>query len=588
MVTEQSIEQSIGQSIEQSIGHPVEQVVDHYAEALQRFRGDVRMMEQVLATMIERGAPRSAVHLEMMLDEYLSSRSLRKARAIMDQLAGLGLTIDPARQYEVAIATATAGDAAEAMGIIDRLTEEQRDPAPAQSATILDLLLAGGRIPTAWSLFRRMRARAQQPSREAHLTLLGDCLKRRAAKDTVATVQSMRAAGQTVPDGRSGPLLRMLVGLGQLDRALEVLGLLEESVAEGRSKRPSDDAYGALLQALADKGRVDDVVTLAERLGAAGAALSSHHRNAVLAARIAASDLEGAWADAESMWADASLPTGANLEGLLDMTLAAGNVARAAGVLDLLLVIGVPVTSQRSGAVIRAEMAADGLDRALPVAATLLDQGCVFDRSAARDLVERLVRARRLDEARAWLVRFRTSGTLTQGRSYGSLLGALVAAKRVEEAIGLLEEMVSHKVRPEQADLARLVSGRVKAGDVEAAERMLTVASSAGVHADEATLRELMWTFARGSDAAGVERMVVLLTSAGIAPDERHEKARAWASGETARRLEDGPADTSSAETIAGAALGAAAAVAAPEPIDVPAPAPALTEPVEPPSDERG
>jgi pentatricopeptide repeat protein len=526
---------------EQSTENITAQSTDHYVEALQRFRGDIRMMEQVLATMIERGEPRSAAHLEIILDEYLASRSLRKARAIIGQLEELGVSIDPVRQYDVAIATATAGSAGEALGIIDRLAADQRDPSPTQAPTVLDLLLAGGRGPQAWSLFRRMRARGQRPSREAHLTLLADCLQRRAAKDTVATVQSMRAAGQAVPDGRSGPLLRMLVGLGQLDRAIEVLGLLEESAAEGGGKRPGDDAYGALLQALAAKGRVEDVLAVAARLSASGEVLSSHHRNAVLAARISSGDLEGAWADAEEMWAEASLPTGANLEGLLDMTLAAGNVARAAGVLDLLLVIGVPVTSQRSGAVIRAEMAADGLDRVLPVVTMLLDQGCVFDRAAARDLVERLVRARRLDEARAWLARFRTSGTLTQGRSYGSLLTALVTAKRVDDAVGLLEEMVSSGVRPEQGDLARLVTGRLKAGDTETAERVLTAASGAGVHAEEATLRELMWTHARRSDVAAVDRAIALLRAAGVTPDERHEKARAWASGETPRRLEDGP-----------------------------------------------
>ena len=537
-----------------------EQPTDHYVEALQRFRGDVRMMEQVLATMIERGEPRSALHLEIMLDEYLSSRSLRKARAIIGQLEELGVSIDPVRQYDVAIATASSGSAAEALQILDRLGEDQRDPAPAQAATVLDLLLAGGRTPQAWSLFRRMRARGQRPSREAHITLLADCLQRRAAKDTVATVQSMRAAGHPVPDGRSGGLLRMLVGLGQLDRALEVLSLLEESAAEGLAKRPSADAYGALLQALAAKGRVDDVLAVAARLSADGTALSSHHRNAVLAARIAAGDLEAAWVDAEEMWAEASLPTGANLEGLLDLTLAAGNVARAAGVLDLLLVIGVPVTSQRSGAVLRAEMAADGPDRVLPVAAALLDQGCVFDRAAARDLVERLVRARRLDDARAWLARFCASGTLTQGRSYGSLLTALVAAKRVEDAVGLLEEMVAKGVRPEQSDLARLVGGRVKAGDVEAAERVLAAASRAGAHADEATLRELMWTYARQSDVGAVERVIALLVAAGIAPDERHEKARAWASGATPRRLEDEqPAEDVVAADVQPETTGAAA-----------------------------
>jgi pentatricopeptide repeat protein len=318
-----------------------------------------------------------------------------------------------------------------------------------------------------------------------------------------------------------------------------VLDLVERAAQDGSASPIPDDARGALLHALAAKGRVGEVLELAARSAAAEGGLPGHLRNAVLAAHIAANDLDAAWVEAEGMWADACLPTGANLEALLDLTLAAGNVTRAAGVLDLLLVIGVPVTSQRSGAVLRAEMAADGIDRVLPVAATLLEQGNVFDRATARDLCERLVRGRRLDEARVWLERFRTSGTLTQGRSYGSLLAALVAAKRVEEAVALLEEMAAHRIKPEPADLARLVSGRVKADDPAGAERLLVAASAVGVHADEATLRELMWTHARRSDVAAVERVIGLLVASGVAPDERHEKARAWASGETPRRLED-------------------------------------------------
>lgn len=512
---------------------------DHYAQALRRFHGDVRMMEQVLATMIERGAPRSEVHLGLMLDEYLAGRSLRKARAIIEQLDALGVQLDPVRQYDVALATATSGSPAEAVAIIDRLVADQRDPAPAQSAAVLDLLLGAKRLPQAWSLFRRMRARGQQPSRDAHLALLTDALERRAAKDTVALIASLRAAGQRLPDGRMGPAIRMLVASGQLDRAAEVLAIVDAAASDGAAAPASDDVRGALMRALAVKGRVDEVLALAARTGGDATAMPGHLRNIVLGARIASGNLDAAWAEAEAMWADACLPTGANLEQLLDLTLAAGNVARAAGVLDLLLVIGVPVSSHRSGAVLRAEMAAVGLDRVLPVAGSILDQGFVFDRAAARDLVERLVRARRLDEAREWLRRFRIAGTLTQGRSYGSLLAALAAAKRIEDAVALLEEMVAHRVRPEQTDLARLVSGRVKADDLAAAERLLTAASSAGVHADEATLRELMWTHARRSDVAAVDRTIALLVASGVTPDERHEKARAWASGETPRRLED-------------------------------------------------
>ena len=525
-------------SIEQSIEPSAEPVTDHYVEALQRFRGDVRMMEQVLATMIERGAPRTEVHLGLMLDEYLAGRSLRKARAIIEQLDALGVRIDPTRQYDVALATAASGSASEAIAIVDRLVGEQRDPAPAQASAVLDLMLGARRTPQAWSLFRRMRARDQHPSREALLTLLAEALQRRAAKDSVAVVRSLLAARHRLPDGRAGAVVRMLVALGQLDRAIEVLELVDAAADAGDTARPGDDVRGALLQALAAKGRVEDVLRLAARADE-GTPSSGHLRNTVLAAHIAAGNLEAAWAQAEQMWADACLPTGANLEALLDVTLADGNVVRAAGVLDLLLVIGVPVSSQRSGAVLRAEMADGGLDRVLPVITTILDQGLVLDRAAARDLVERLVRARRLDEARAWLERLRRAGTLTQGRSYGSLLAALVGAKRVADAVALLEEMVAAGVRPEQADLARLVAGRVKSDDLASAERVLVAAASVGVHADESTLRELMWAHARRSDVAAVDRIIGLLVAAGIEPDERHEKARAWASGETPRRLDE-------------------------------------------------
>jgi pentatricopeptide repeat protein len=586
--------------MEQSTEQSTQSTPDHYVEALQRFRGDVRMMEQVLATMIERGAPRSEVHLGLMLDEYLAGRSLRKARAIIGQLDELGVRIDPSRQYAVAIATATSGSAAEAVEIIDRLMEDQRDPSPEQAPAVLDLMIGARRTPQAWSLFRRMRSRSQRPSPDAHLTLLIDAIQRRAAKDSVSVISSMQEAGHRIPDVRITPLVRMLVGIGQLERALEVLGTTERAAASGQCALPGDDAYGTVLHALAAKGRVDDVLAVAQRITASGVTLSSHHRNAVLAASIAAQDFEVAWAETERMWADACLPTGANLEGLLDLSLAAGNVARAAGVLDLLLVIGVPVTPQRSGAVLRAEMAADGLDRVLPVASTMLDQGLVFDRATARDLVERLVRSRRLDEARSWLARFRSAGTLTQGRSYGSLLTALVSAKRVDDAIALLEEMVTGRVRPEQADLARLVSGRIKAGDVAAAERILTAASSAGVHADEATLRELMWTLARRSDVAAVDRIIALLAASGIAPDERHEKARAWASGETPRRLEDAgsgavangaPVDVPLADGPTDASTDGptdALATAVP-PADAPQPdVPPHVPPVDASSDERG
>jgi pentatricopeptide repeat protein len=511
---------------------------DHYAQALRRFRGDVPMMEQVLATMIERGESRSEVHLGLMLDEYLATRELRKARAIISQLEEAGLTLDARRHYDVAVATAHAGNAPEALTILERLAAEQRDPSAAQAPVVLTLLVSAGRLQVAWSLYRRMVSRGQAAARDTHLALLADCLSRRAAKDSLSVIRAMVAAGQAVPARRASEVVRMLARIGQVDRALELLGILESSDASVQGS-VDVDGYGAVLDALAAQGRVDDAFSVTARMVERGLKPSSHHRNALLAARIAAADLEAAWAEAEGMWNAGVLPSGANLEALLDLALEAGNATRAAGLLDWLLMLGAPVAPLRSGAVVRAELAAGGMDRVLPVVGELLDRGLAFDRAAARDLVERLVRARRLDDAIAWLERFRSSGTLTQGRSYSSALHALVAAKRLDDLVRLVETVTAHGVKLSDTDVVRLVAARIKAGDLARADLIAKACSRTGVHLDDDTLRELMWAHARKGDSVAVDGVLELVAAAGITPDERHAKARAWASGETPRRLED-------------------------------------------------
>jgi hypothetical protein len=109
----------------------------------------------------------------------------------------------------------------------------------------------------------------------------------------------------------------------------------------------------------------------------------------------------------------------------------------------------------------------------------------------------------------------------------------------------------------------------------------------------------MMWTHARRSDVAAVDRVIALLEAAGIPPDERHEKARAWASGETPRRLEDGSSADAAPTVESGVEV---AAVPAEEPTVEPTVVPAVeptgttadetsvprAEAPEPGSDERG
>ena len=55
---------------------------------------------------------------------------------------------------------------------------------------------------------------------------------------------------------------------------------------------------------------------------------------------------------------------------------------------------------------------------------------------------------------------------------------------------------------------------------------------------DEPTYRELMWVYARKGQYDPARAVHDRMVAAGITPDDRHEKALAWASGETQRRLD--------------------------------------------------
>jgi hypothetical protein len=253
-----------------------------------------------------------------------------------------------------------------AVAIIDRLVAEQRDPAPGQaprSSTSCSVARRTYRRPGRCSVACARAVSTRAATRTS--TLLGDALsvapRRTPSRHRVAA----RGGGIACPTVGSRRSVRMLVGrVSSSGRSRSSAWWSGRLGRHGRA--PGRRRAGALLHALAAKGRVEEVLALAARARSGGEAMPGHLRNAVLGAQIAAGDLDAAWAQAEAMWADACLPTGANLEQLLDLTLAAGNVVRAAGVLDLLLVIGVPVSSQRSGAVLRAEMAADGLDTGAP------------------------------------------------------------------------------------------------------------------------------------------------------------------------------------------------------------------------------
>lgn len=508
---------------------PVEE--DAYAEALRRFSGDLRLMEQVVDSMHQRGVELGASHLGLLLDAYLEARDLARAEDALARLEALGVTIAPERRYGLVLASARAGRSAAALAILDRLDADRVTPGAEHAPSVLGLLLDAGRFPAARSLVRRMAARGVRALPADYQRLLVDCLRRRAVNDTFVVVDAMLGAG-VLPDARlAGELVTALARSGHGPRADE---LVDRFAGAGvRLPATAVERLAAAHAAAGDGARAEAL------LAASGGALTSHHRNLLLSARIAAGELDAAWAEALALADHGQVPTGANLDRLIEVSLAARRRDLAVGALDWMLVLGIPVAPPRAAAVLLALLTGGELDRAVELVRALVERGLTVERRVAQSLVDRTVKAQRLDEARAWLARFRADGTLRQGRTHSTLVAALVAAKRLDDALALVEEMLADRVAPTPVDAARLVDGRVRARDLAAADRLLAALADHGVVLEERVYRDLMWAHARKGDAAATEAVHQRMLAAGIPSDERHQKALEWASGRTRRRLDE-------------------------------------------------
>ena len=507
---------------------------DSYVDALRRFAGDLRLMEQVVATMEQRGVELRATHLGLLLESYLGERRLADAQRCLDRLQAVGGRIEPDLRWRLALASARAGQHRAAIALLDALNEEREDPGPERSAAVLTIYVDAGRLPAARSLVRRMAARSIAARPEDIERLLEDCITRRAVKDTLALVDASLALGHAPADDLVARLVAMLARGPQPERADELVARL---VAADRPVPTA--ATVEMLLAHARAGDLARALADADELVARGVTPSAHHRNLLLAAALTAGDHAAAWAQAAILADEGHIPTGENLERLLEVSLAAKRPDLALSALDWMLVLGVPVLPHRAGAVLLALIARGEIAQAETLLRELMGCGVTVERRAANELVRRIVRSKRLDDARAWLTRLRQGGVLRQGQHHAPLLAALVAAKRLDDALALVEEMIADRVAPTSADAARLIEDRMRAKDLAAADRVLAALADAGVALDEPVYRDLMWAHARTGDHAAASTVHARMLAAGIASDERHDKALAWASGETPRRLDE-------------------------------------------------
>jgi pentatricopeptide repeat protein len=137
---------------------------DKYLDAMRRFSGDLRMVQQVFTSMQQREVTAEEPHYRLLLKAYLDARDLAGARRILDEMRQAGHDVDTGVRWDLAIATGRAGRTDEALAMLDQLHEEGVSPDPAHASQVLGIYLAAGRHPAARAVSARWPSVARPPA----------------------------------------------------------------------------------------------------------------------------------------------------------------------------------------------------------------------------------------------------------------------------------------------------------------------------------------------------------------------------------------------------------------------------------------
>jgi hypothetical protein len=110
--------------------------------------------------------------------------------------------------------------------------------------------------------------------------------------------------------------------------------------------------------------------------------------------------------------------------------------------------------------------------------------------------------------------------------------------KNTARALSLIAFLTNNRIRLNAADASQVLRALARDASREQVLTAVTAFASQKVYADEPTYRELLWDCARAGDTAATRQVYDMMGAAGIAREDSHEKALAWATGATARRLD--------------------------------------------------
>lgn len=507
-----------------------------YLDAMRRFSGDARMVAQVFASLSQRGVTPTADHWQLLLDAHIGSGDVDAAETTLSQMAAAGVTVSDTQLFDLGVTFFRRGETARAIAQFDGLHQRGARPGARHAPAVFNAFLQAQRFPAARAVLRDMAQRGETVPRESYTQLLRDALKRRAVKDTEALLATMLTAGVTPEQSLASELAIMVCQAADPDRAGKLVAQLLDAGVTFTSS-----VYATILRAHIGQKNYAGIVDWIAVLTQHRIALSSYGFNALLSARLATGDTDGAWDALCRLWDEGMLASSENLSATITQNLAGRQPRRAQAALTAMIFTATPVTGEEMHAVIAAQLAADNVADAVAVVRDALAGSVTFDRRVLRDITQALLARGALRETLLLLADARHAGVVS-ARSYGQVLTFVLRHKRADRGVHLIAHYGKERIRLNVTDASQAIRGLARDGSREQAVAAVNAFAAQKVYADEPTYRELLWECARAGDTTATRTVYDLLEAAGHPREESHDKALAWATGQTPRRL-DAPAE---------------------------------------------
>lgn len=503
-----------------------------YLDAMRRFSGDTRMVAQVFASLVQRGVTPTADHWRLLLDAHIGSGDIHAAETTVAQMIASGIPISDAHLFDLGVIFFRRGETGRAITQFDRLHQSGVRPGPRHASAVFNAFLQGQRFPAARAVLRGMAQRGETVPQDSYTPLLADALKRRAVKDTEALINTMLACG-IVPEQRlASDLVTMVCQATDPRRAfILVTQLLDANVTFAPS------VYATIVRAHVAQHDHAGVIDCVTTLTLHDVALSSYVLNALITAKLASGDMDGAWQSVGNMWDHAMTVTGENLAAMVSRSLTESQPRRAQAALTGMMFTATPVADEQMQAVMSAQLAQGNVADALACVRDALAANVTVDRRVIRTLTAQLLAEGALRETLLLLADARQHGVVS-ARSYGDVLAFFVAQKRLDRALGLIAHFAKERIRLTVADASQTIRAVAREGSRAQALEAAVIFASQKVYADEPTYRELLWECARAGETTATKTVYDLLGQAGHTREASHDKALAWATGQTPRKRE--------------------------------------------------